>query len=78
MKFNDAIPVSVIAEMIQAKIVGNGSQMATGINEIHKVTPGDIAFVDVSKYFKKFVINLLRRTIILFDSFRLFNLFNIR
>ena len=53
MKFNDAIPVSVIAEMIQAKIVGNGSQMATGINEIHKVTPGDIAFVDVSKYFKK-------------------------
>lgn len=53
MKFKEAIPVKVIAEMIDATLIGDNSQMVTGINEIHKVTPGDIAFVDVAKYFKK-------------------------
>jgi UDP-3-O-[3-hydroxymyristoyl] glucosamine N-acyltransferase len=53
MKFKNPIPVVEIAKMIDAEIIGNESQMVTGINEIHKVTPGDVAFVDVVKYFKK-------------------------
>ncbi|HNE48938.1 MAG TPA: UDP-3-O-(3-hydroxymyristoyl)glucosamine N-acyltransferase [Saprospiraceae bacterium] len=53
MKFKTPIPVSEISRMIEAEMLGNTQQMATGINEIHKVTPGDIAFVDVVKYFKK-------------------------
>ncbi len=48
-------PVSVqwIAEFINAKLIGNAAQMATGINEIHKVRPGDISFVDFEKYYDK-------------------------
>lgn len=33
--------------------MGNERQMATGINEIHKVTEGDISFVDFEKYYSK-------------------------
>lgn len=53
MKFDKSIPVKEIAQMINAEMIGNTTQSATGINEIHKVTPGDIAYVDVAKYFKK-------------------------
>ena len=53
MKFAEPISVSTIASMINAQIFGNKDQMATGINEIHKVCKGDIAFVDVAKYFNK-------------------------
>lgn len=53
MKFTHPVSVKEIAAMIDAEIIGNQEQLATGINEIHKVTPGDIAFVDVAKYFKK-------------------------
>lgn len=37
--------------MIEAEIVGNADAMATGINEIHKVEKGDLAFVDHPKYY---------------------------
>ncbi|SFW41508.1 UDP-3-O-(3-hydroxymyristoyl)glucosamine N-acyltransferase [Chitinophaga sancti] len=53
MKFNAPIPVTEIAEYIGAELEGNDQQMATGINEIHKVTPGDISFVDFEKYYDK-------------------------
>ncbi len=54
MKFENSIPVTEIAELIGAnKIIGDSSILATGINEIHKVTPGDIMFSDVPKYFQK-------------------------
>ena len=48
-------PISVIelAEMINAKLIGDTSLEATGINEIHHVESGDISFVDVDKYYKK-------------------------
>src|SRR4030095_1776357 len=32
---------------------GDATQLATGINEIHKVQPGDISFVDFEKYYNK-------------------------
>jgi UDP-3-O-[3-hydroxymyristoyl] glucosamine N-acyltransferase len=52
---NLAAPVSVkwLAEFINAKLVGNEDQQATGINEIHKVRVGDISFVDFEKYYDK-------------------------
>lgn len=51
MKLEQAVPVEWVAEFIEAKLVGNETQLATGINEIHKVTAGDISFVDFEKYY---------------------------
>lgn len=53
MKFPEPIPVSSIASEFGAKLLGDSTQKATGINEIHKVEPGDITFSDVEKYFNK-------------------------
>lgn len=53
MKFQQPIPVSELALQYNAQIIGDDSLVATGINEIHKVQPGDIAFSDVKKYFDK-------------------------
>lgn len=52
MKLEKPVSVSWIADFIQAKIVGDPSFMATGINEIHKVQKGDISFVDYEKYYE--------------------------
>lgn len=53
MKFPEPIPVKQIAERFNLEIIGDADLIATGINEIHKVEPGDITFSDVRKYFKK-------------------------
>jgi UDP-3-O-[3-hydroxymyristoyl] glucosamine N-acyltransferase len=53
MQFPSPVSVSWIADFIQAKIIGNTNGMATGINELHKVEPGDIVFVDHPKYYEK-------------------------
>lgn len=53
MKFEQPVSVTWIAEFIGAKLIGNQSQMATGLNEIHKVQNGDISFVDFEKYYSK-------------------------
>ena len=53
MKFPQPIPVREIARRFNLQIIGNADLEATGINEIHKVEPGDITFSDVKKYFKK-------------------------
>ncbi len=53
MKFPHPIPVLEIAKRIGADVVGSSKQKAFGINEIHKVKPGDITFSDVEKYFEK-------------------------
>ncbi|MCC6280566.1 MAG: UDP-3-O-(3-hydroxymyristoyl)glucosamine N-acyltransferase [Saprospiraceae bacterium] len=53
MKFPHPISVSELALRFQAQVIGDASLSATGINEIHKVEPGDIAFSDVKKYFEK-------------------------
>jgi UDP-3-O-[3-hydroxymyristoyl] glucosamine N-acyltransferase len=47
------LPVSAqwIAGFINAEISGNADSSATGINEIHKVSRGDIVFVDHPKYY---------------------------
>lgn len=51
MKFEKGIPVQWLAEFTGAKLIGNTAQEASGINEIHKVTAGDISFVDFEKYY---------------------------
>ncbi len=53
MKFPHPIPAGEIARMIGATVIGDASMPATGLNEIHKVTPGDITFSDLPKYFRK-------------------------
>jgi UDP-3-O-[3-hydroxymyristoyl] glucosamine N-acyltransferase len=53
MQFPQPVSVRELAERFHATILGDDSLAATGINEIHKVQPGDIAFSDVRKYFDK-------------------------
>ncbi len=53
MRFSEPIAISQIAEMIEARVLGNVKGMATGINEIHKVEEGDLVFVDHPKYYDK-------------------------
>lgn len=47
------VPISQIADIIQAEVIGNKHIKATGINEIHCVRKGDIVFVDHPKYYQK-------------------------
>jgi UDP-3-O-[3-hydroxymyristoyl] glucosamine N-acyltransferase len=51
MKFDNPVPVTAIAQLIGAEIAGNKNGNATGINELHKVEEGDLAFVDHPKYY---------------------------
>lgn len=53
MQFPSPVSVTWVAEFINAKLVGNTSGNATGINEIHKVENGDLVFVDHPKYYSK-------------------------
>ncbi len=53
MKFKKPIAIKDIAEKYGLKILGKNDLMAFGINEIHKVEPGDITFVDHEKYYQK-------------------------
>jgi UDP-3-O-[3-hydroxymyristoyl] glucosamine N-acyltransferase len=53
MKFPEPIPVKELAKKLGAKLIGDESLYATGVNEIHKVGPGDVTFADVPKYFQR-------------------------
>ena len=53
MQFPSPVSVQWLAEFIQAKLVGNTTGNATGINEIHKVENGDLVFVDHPMYYDK-------------------------
>jgi len=53
MKFPAPVSVKWIANLIGAELSGNTEGIATGINEIHKVEPGDLVFVDHPKYYNK-------------------------
>ncbi len=53
MQFPSPVSVQWIADLIQAKLIGNSDGMAKGINEIHKVEKGDLVFVDHPKYYDK-------------------------
>ena len=51
MRFKEPVPLTQIAELIGAEIIGAGG-MANGINELHKVEAGDLVFVDHPKYYR--------------------------
>jgi UDP-3-O-[3-hydroxymyristoyl] glucosamine N-acyltransferase len=53
MNFPQPIPVKELAEKLNAEVWGNDKIVATGLNEIHRVRPGDVTFADVKKYFAK-------------------------
>ncbi len=53
MNFQNPVSVTEIAQKYGLKIYGDALLLALGINEIHKVRPGDITFVDVEKYYAK-------------------------
>ena len=53
MRFEKPVPITQIAQLIGATIIGSEGGRATGINEIHKVEEGDLVFVDHPKYYQK-------------------------
>jgi UDP-3-O-[3-hydroxymyristoyl] glucosamine N-acyltransferase len=53
MKFPSPVPLTWLAELLGAELIGDKNAMATGINEIHRVEKGDLAFVDHPKYYDK-------------------------
>jgi UDP-3-O-[3-hydroxymyristoyl] glucosamine N-acyltransferase len=53
MKFTEPVSVGWLAEYISADMEGNTAGYASGINELHRVEEGDIAFVDHPKYYDK-------------------------
>lgn len=52
MKFPAPVKLSDVASWIGARIIGDAGMYATGINEIHRVETGDLAFVDHPKYYR--------------------------
>lgn len=53
MRFDNPVPITEIARLLNAEVIGETEGAATGINEIHKVNEGDLVFVDHPKYYKK-------------------------
>jgi UDP-3-O-[3-hydroxymyristoyl] glucosamine N-acyltransferase len=53
MCFEKPVPITEIASLIGAEIIGKNDGAASGINEIHMVEEGDLVFVDHPKYYKK-------------------------
>lgn len=53
MQFEQPIAVQWLAEFTGSELRGDAAQLARGINEIHRVVPGDISFVDFEKYYDK-------------------------
>lgn len=45
--------LSEIATIINAKFIGDANHLITGLNEVHRVEPGDLMFVDHPKYYDK-------------------------
>lgn len=52
MKFTQALTVKDIAQLVNAEVIGNPDALVTGLNEIHKVEPGDLTYVDFHKYYQ--------------------------
>ncbi|UAY54382.1 UDP-3-O-(3-hydroxymyristoyl)glucosamine N-acyltransferase [Arachidicoccus terrestris] len=51
MEFPQPVTAEWIAELIGAELIGDPAMKASGINELHKVKPGDLVFVDHPKYY---------------------------
>ena len=51
MKFDQVVSLKDLNQLIQGKIIGDENAEVSGLNEIHKVTEGDMTFVDFHKYY---------------------------
>ena len=53
MKFTTVQTIESIAQIINGEFIGPADFPVLGINEIHKVSEGDLVFVDHPKYYEK-------------------------
>ncbi|MES2774330.1 MAG: UDP-3-O-(3-hydroxymyristoyl)glucosamine N-acyltransferase [Bacteroidota bacterium] len=53
MLFPSGTTAQWVATLIGAEVIGDGSAVIGGVNEIHRVQPGDLVFVDHPKYYDK-------------------------
>lgn len=53
MKLPEAKTLSEIAKLLGNDFIGNPDLKITGLNELHRIEEGDIAFCDNEKYYKK-------------------------
>lgn len=53
MKLDRSYRLDEIAQLLDCDFEGPADHVVTGINEIHKVEPGDVVFVDHPKYYDK-------------------------
>ncbi len=53
MKLNPSVKLKDLADLVSARVIGDGNMVVTGINEIHRVVKGDLTFVDHPKYYDK-------------------------
>jgi UDP-3-O-[3-hydroxymyristoyl] glucosamine N-acyltransferase len=53
MKFPSPLELREVADYIGTSVSGNSSVMVSGMNEIHRVSHGEITFVDHPKYYAK-------------------------
>lgn len=53
MVFNTPLSAAAISSKYSGEVIGDAQMMATGINVIHRVGPGDVTFVDLEKYYPK-------------------------
>ena len=66
MKFTPPKKLKDLAGLIRAKFIGDPNILITGMNEIHRVEPGDMVFVDSPKYYDKALNS--EATVILIDK----------
>lgn len=52
MKFEKPVTAKQLAEWTNSEVIGDGSALVKGLNEIHNVEEGDITFVDHEKYYE--------------------------
>jgi UDP-3-O-[3-hydroxymyristoyl] glucosamine N-acyltransferase len=53
VKLKAPITLKKASEILECSFIGNENQLISGFNEIHVVEPGDVVFVDHSKYYDK-------------------------
>ncbi len=53
MNFPEPLTLGLLAQLTGAEPVGDNEWLVTGMNEIHRVRPGDLTFVDHPKYYQK-------------------------
>ncbi|MDX1909623.1 MAG: UDP-3-O-(3-hydroxymyristoyl)glucosamine N-acyltransferase [Bacteroidia bacterium] len=64
MKLSQSVSLREAALILGCRFVGDPDHLITGCNEIHRVEPGDMTFVDVEKYYQKALTSLATTVLI--------------